>query len=64
MCEFCSCYDFGGVGYDFAAGRQHPTIYFPSHTGWVPKDERFKFCPVCGKPLTSENFKSLLGPDA
>lgn len=62
MCKLCENYDFGGVGYDFDAGEQRPTIYFPSHTGNVPKDERFKFCPACGKQLTRENFKSI--PDA
>ena len=59
MCKLCRNYDFGGVGYDFDAGEARPTIYFPSHTGKVPEDERFKFCPACGMPLTKENFKSI-----
>lgn len=59
MCKLCDNYDFGGVGYDFDCGENHPTIYFPGSLGNIPVAERFKFCPACGKKLTTENFKSI-----
>lgn len=59
MCKFCENYNFGKIGYDFDSGEKYPTIYFPGHIGDVPENERFKFCPVCGKKLSKENFKSL-----
>lgn len=57
MCKLCENYNFGGVGFDFEMGKDLPTIYFPSHIGDVPEEERFKFCPACGEPLTAEHFK-------
>ncbi len=57
MCKFCENYNFGGIGFDFDMGRDLPTIFFPSHIGAVPEEERFKFCPVCGERLTAEHFK-------
>ena len=59
MCKLCDNYDFGGVGYDFCYGENHPTIYFPSQLGNVREAERFKFCPACGKKLGKANFKSI-----
>ena len=52
-CPFCSTYNFRNVGYRFDAGRC-PMIYFPGGFSVAPKEERFKFCPVCGKPLETE----------
>lgn len=49
MCKFCETYDFGMVGYCFDDGRG--MVYFPSHVGNIPSEERFKFCPACGKAL-------------
>lgn len=49
MCKFCETYDFGMVGYCFDDGRG--MVYFPSHVGNIPGEERFKFCPACGKAL-------------
>lgn len=59
MCKLCDNYDFGGVGYDFDFGENHPSIYFPGQFGNIPVEERFKFCPACGKKLTAANFKSI-----
>lgn len=56
MCKLCENYNFGGVGFDFAYGENHPTIYFPGNIGAVPAEERFKFCPACGERLTEKNF--------
>ena len=62
MCNFCETFNFGGVGYDFPdyAGGAAGRIYFPGKIGDVPEDQRFKFCPVCGEPLTEEHFKPIL----
>ncbi len=57
MCKLCDSYNFGSVGFDWKKGYREPTIYFPCMLGNVPDDEKFRFCPACGKELTEENFK-------
>lgn len=59
MCKFCKDYDFGSVGFDFIYDDKYPSIYFPGRVGNVPKNERFNYCPICGKKLTKENFPSI-----
>lgn len=55
MCKLCDNYNFGCIG--FRKWDEHPSIYFPGIIGNVPKGEKFKFCPACGKELTEENYK-------
>ncbi len=57
MCKFCENFNFGSVGYDFALGIGN--IYFPSHAGGVPEEERFKFCPVCGRDLSAAGAEEM-----
>lgn len=56
MCDFCRDFNFGRVGL-IIRGKE-TTVYFPSMVGAVPNNEKFKFCPNCGKKLTEENFKN------
>ena len=56
-CEFCEKYNFGNAGLRLSHGKDLPSIYFPGLVGNVPEGERFKFCPVCGRALTEQNFK-------
>lgn len=58
MCKFCECYDFRRVG--CRAESQDPAIYFPGGSGSAPKEERFKFCPRCGRELQERDFKPVL----
>lgn len=57
MCKFCESFNFGDVGYKFDFGKA--VVYFPSHSGGVPEDERFKFCPVCGRDLSAAGAKEI-----
>lgn len=57
MCKLCDKYNFGGIGIDIKKSYREPTIYFPCIIGSITDDEKFKFCPACGKELTEENFK-------
>ena len=59
MCRLCDNYNFSCVGVDYDYLCNTVTIYFPGIIGNVPKGERFKFCPVCGKELKAENFKKI-----
>lgn len=52
MCKFCEKYDFGMVGYRLDGDRG--MVYFPSHAGNIPSEERFKFCPSCGRALSPD----------
>lgn len=54
MCKLCDYYNFGRVG--LIIRSKETNVYFPSMVGAVPDNEKFKFCPMCGKELTQENF--------
>lgn len=62
MCKLCDAYDFRGIGYDFPACfyGAAANLYFSKKGEIVPPEEHFKYCPVCGKPLTEEHFKPAL----
>lgn len=49
MCKFCDSFDSGAYGIRFDG--DNGMIYSPAHVGDVPENERFQFCPVCGKSL-------------
>lgn len=52
MCKFCESFDFGSTGWANILGSYK--VYFASHAGGVPEDERFKYCPVCGRDLSAD----------
>lgn len=57
MCKLCDTFNFGGVfiGYNRVDG---PYISYPVQLGrFYPNQEKFKFCPLCGRPLTEKNFQ-------
>lgn len=62
MCKLCDAYDFRGIGYDFPAcfWGAAADLYFAKKGAIVSPKDRFKYCPVCGKPLTEEHFKPAL----
>ena len=57
MCKFCESFDFGSTGWANLLGGYK--VYFASHAGGVPEDERFKFCPVCGQDLSAAGAKEI-----
>lgn len=59
MCKICDNYNFDNVGVEFNKVLKRPTVYFPSQIGNVPADERFKFCPACGRALNKTSEKPL-----
>ncbi len=62
MCKLCKGYDFGKVGVKFGTKENdaaYPLIYFPSRIGDIPLDEMFRYCPICGEPLTKVNYPSV-----
>ena len=59
MCRFCRSFNFGDVGYKYDFGK--PVVFFPSHAGGVPEDNRFSFCPVCGQELVDHAAPTCSG---
>ncbi len=57
MCKFCENFDFGSTGYANILGGYK--VYFASHAGGVPEEERFKFCPVCGRDLSAASAEEM-----
>lgn len=47
-CDFCKVYDFAGVSATIDHGK-YPHICTASGNTRYPKEEQFKYCPVCGK---------------
>jgi len=46
MCEFCERFDFGNARADIRDG--HVGIAIAGESSKFPKEEQFRFCPVCG----------------
>lgn len=52
MCKLCETYDFTRIGVgDWFANNDRPHIYFAGGSGIVPNDQRFRYCPMCGKQI-------------
>lgn len=52
MCKLCETYDFTHVGVgSWFANNDRPRIYFSGGNGIVPNDQRFRYCPMCGKQI-------------
>lgn len=49
MCEFCKKFDFGTA--TAKVDKYGASICFAGGFGRYPKEEQFKFCPVCGRRL-------------
>lgn len=49
----CALCNWGGLG---CVGIDSDGVYLSK----PPEDEQFRFCPVCGKPLTDEAVKMVM----
>lgn len=50
MCKFCEKFDFDSAGIDMTSWST-PSIYLCGGLGKTPIEQKFKFCPMCGKPI-------------
>lgn len=55
-CELCSGDKLDGVGFGDRFGLR---IYLNGGNGKPPENERFQYCPKCGRPLTEEAWAML-----
>ena len=53
MCKFCEQYDFTRIGIDMDSwgGKYKPYIFFAGGSGQTSIDQRFRYCPMCGKQI-------------
>lgn len=51
MCKLCKTYDFTRIGVDMGFWGDKPTIFFAGGSGQTPNDQRFRYCPMCGKQI-------------
>ena len=51
-CDFCNLADFGKFGFEIT--KYYAKICCALGRWRFPQNERFLFCPKCGKPLTDE----------
>lgn len=56
-CEWCKKADLGNFSAKY--DKHSANIHLASGSYRFPKDEQFKFCPNCGKPLTAAKPLSL-----
>lgn len=47
-CEYCRRKCFDRVGID------NHGVYLSSGSSWPPESEKFRLCPMCGKPLMED----------
>lgn len=56
MCKLCKTFDFRKVFIEY----EPDTAYVAISCGRLqvtPEDERFRFCPLCGRELTEVDFQ-------
>ena len=51
MCNFCSEFNFNLVGIKEDPFFEAPSVYLAGGVTKIPLEERFRFCPVCGRSL-------------
>lgn len=56
MCDFCKKYDFRRVSV-WDGDFPHIVLLQACVNETPPDDERFRFCPVCGRELTESDFR-------
>lgn len=56
-CEFCGKADFGEFGFEIS--KHYAKIVCALGSWRFPKNERFNFCPKCGRPLTDAAWDML-----
>lgn len=56
MCKFCDNFDFSriGIDYDNFGSRIKAHIYHAGGSSFAPEEQRFLFCPICGKRIPSK----------
>lgn len=56
-CDFCGKADFGEFGFEIS--KHYAKIVCALGAWRFPKNERFNFCPKCGRPLTDAAWDML-----
>lgn len=56
-CEFCEKADFGEFGFEIS--KHYAKIVCALGAWRFPKNERFNFCPKCGRPLTDAAWEMM-----
>ena len=57
MCKYCVSCDFTTVGFN-APFNKIANIYLCSGNSKAPEEDRFRFCPMCGKRINYEEITS------
>ena len=55
MCRYCATYDFTKTGFR-APLDEASSIYLCLANSTAPKEDRFRFCPMCGEQIKYEEM--------